>query len=243
MENGILKLLSKKQFSLNNKKVSILGDSISTLEGWNPSGYNVFYKDEICFESDVYNYFDTWWGQVIDYFNCTLLANNSWSGSRVTKLPARAELFPSGCSSERINELSSANEKPDIIFIALGDNDWANGAKLHKCHIPEESFADAYQIMLQKIKKAYPKAQIYCFNLFTTFIPNRPTFVFPKIYQGNNIEDYNMLIAKLASKNKCRLVDIYSRRISISTIDGSHPDKEGMTVLARIITRELMNIS
>lgn len=243
MKRGILNLFPKKQFSLENKRVSILGDSISTLEGWNPEGYNVFYKDEICFESDVYNYSDTWWGQVIDYFSCTLLANNSWSGSRVAKLPFRTELFPSGCSSERINGLSKANENPDIIFIALGDNDWANGSKLHKCSIPEESFEDAYQIMLQKIKKAYPKAQIYCFNLFTTFIPNRPTFVFPKIYQGNNIIDYNRLIAKLASKNKCRLVDIYSRRISISTIDGSHPDKEGMTVLARIITRELMNLS
>ena len=94
--------------------------------------------------------------------------------------------------------------------------------------------------MLQKIKKTYPKAKIYCFNLFTTYIPNRPTFVFPKIYHGNNIEDYNRVIAKLAEKNKCQLVDIYSQGINISTIDGSHPDKEGMTVLARIITRELM---
>lgn len=240
MGNGIIKLLSKKQFSINNKRVSILGDSISTLEGWNPIGYNVFYKNEICFESDVCNYSDTWWGQVIEYFNCSILTNNSWSGSRVTKLSTRNELFPSGCSSERINGLSNGNEKPDIIFIALGDNDWANGAKLHKCHIPEESFSEAYQIILQKIKKTYPKAKIYCFNLFTTYIPNRPTFVFPKIYHGNNIEDYNRVIAKLAEKNKCQLVDIYSQGINISTIDGSHPDKEGMTVLARIITRELM---
>ena len=240
MGNGIIKLLSKKQFSIKNKRVSILGDSISTLEGWNPIGYNMFYKNEICYESDVYNSSDTWLGQVIEYFNCSILANNSWSGSRVTKLPTRNELFPSGCSSERINGLSNGNEKPDIIFIALGDNDWANGAKLHKCHIPEEGFSEAYQIMLQKIKKTYPKAKIYCFNLFTTYIPNRPTFVFPKIYHGNNIEDYNRVIAKLAEKNKCQLVDIYSQGINISTIDGSHPDKEGMTVLARIIIRELM---
>lgn len=93
--------------------------------------------------------------------------------------------------------------------------------------------------MLNKIKNAYPKAKIYCLNLFTTFIPNRPTFVFPKIYQGNNIEDYNRMIAKLAQKNKCQLVDIYSKNISISTIDGSHPDKEGMAVLAQIIIGEI----
>ena len=239
MKRGLFYFLPQKQFSLENKKVSILGDSISTLDGWNPMGYNVFYKDEICFEADIYNYSDTWWGQVIDYFHCTLLANNSWSGSRVTKLPSRTELFPSGCSSERINGLTIGNETPDIVFVALGDNDWANGAKLYKCSVPEESFTDAYQIMLNKIKNAYPKAKIYCLNLFTTFIPNRPTFVFPKIYQGNNIEDYNRMIAKLAQKNKCQLVDIYSKNISISTIDGSHPDKEGMAVLAHIIIGEI----
>ena len=78
MKRGLFNFLPKKQFSLENKKVSILGDSISTLDGWNPMGYNVFYKDGICFEADIYNYSDTWWGQVIDYFHCTLLANNSW---------------------------------------------------------------------------------------------------------------------------------------------------------------------
>lgn len=123
MKIGLFNFLPKKQFSLENKKVSILGDSISTLDGWNPMGYNVFYKDGICFEADIYNYSDTWWGQVIDYFHCTLLANNSWSGSRVTKLPSRTELFPSGCSSERINGLTIGNETPDIVFVALGDND------------------------------------------------------------------------------------------------------------------------
>ena len=35
------------------KKISILGDSISTLEGYNPRNYKVFYAGDTCKRSGV----------------------------------------------------------------------------------------------------------------------------------------------------------------------------------------------
>ena len=69
------------------KKFSILADSISTFKGCNPEGYNVFYDGEKIAETGVATAEDTWWSKVISYFGGTLLVNNSWSGSRVTRLP------------------------------------------------------------------------------------------------------------------------------------------------------------
>ena len=87
--------MNKQVFSSEKaKKVSILGDSLSTLDGWNPAGYKLFYQGGNCEKSGVREYQDTWWGKLIDYLGGELLANNSWSGSRVTKLPDREQLFP-----------------------------------------------------------------------------------------------------------------------------------------------------
>lgn len=39
---------------MNKKtKFSILGDSISTLEGYNPNGYKVFYTKEMCEKANI----------------------------------------------------------------------------------------------------------------------------------------------------------------------------------------------
>ena len=99
------------------KEFSVLGDSISTLEGYNPRGYNVFYTGENCVKSGVMQMEDTWWDKVIGFFGGELLVNNSWSGSRVTKLPSSTTLFPSGCSDERTSALHINDVKPDVIIV------------------------------------------------------------------------------------------------------------------------------
>lgn len=109
------------------KQFSILGDSISTLAGYNPKDYKVFYADENCEKSGVKEMQDTWWGRVIDFFGGELLVNNSWSGCRVTRLEYNGPLFPSGCSDERTAALHISDVKSDVILVYLGTNDWANG--------------------------------------------------------------------------------------------------------------------
>lgn len=41
------------------KEFSVLGDSISTLEGYNPRGYKVFYNRDNCVKSGVMQMEDT----------------------------------------------------------------------------------------------------------------------------------------------------------------------------------------
>lgn len=147
------------------KKFSILGDSISTLAGYNPKGYKVFFDGESCEKSGVEKMQDTWWGKVIDFFGGELLVNNSWSGSRVTRLPNNDNLFPSGCSDERTGGLHINGVKPDVIIVYLGTNDWAFGAELDGTRLLIDKsnmqyFAAAYETMLEKTKTNYPNAEI-----------------------------------------------------------------------------------
>lgn len=65
------------------KTFSILGDSISTFDGWNPPGFDVFYSDERLEKTGVTHVEQTWWHLLIDHFDGTLLKNGSFSGSLV----------------------------------------------------------------------------------------------------------------------------------------------------------------
>lgn len=224
------------------KQFSILGDSISTLARYNPKGYKVFYDDENCEKSGVKEMQDTWWGKVIDFFGGELLVNNSWSGSRITRLSNSENLFPSGCSDERTGKLHINNVKPDVIIIYLGTNDWAFGAELDgtrllTAELNMQYFTAAYETMLKKIKTNYPNAEIWCCTLNTTFMSSNPSFNFPYKYGGTHIEEYNKIIKNTADINNCKIIDLYSYHIPYDSIDGSHPNADGMNTLASLMIR------
>lgn len=226
------------------KKFSILGDSISTLAGYNPKGYKVFYDDENCEKSGVKEMQDTWWGKVIDFFGGELLVNNSWSGSRVTRLPNNENLFPSGCSDERTGKLHINNVTPDVVIVYIGTNDWAFGAELDGTRLLTDElnmqyFAAAYETMLEKIKTNYPNAEIWCCTLNTTVMSLNQFFKFPYEYGGMHIEEYNQIIKNTADMYNCKVIDLYSYHIPYDSIDGSHPNADGMNTLATLMIREI----
>lgn len=247
-----------KSWQLENryfgKQFSILGDSISTLDGYNPKGYKVFYMDDNCVKSDVIEVEDTWWDKVIGFFGGELLVNNSWSGSRVTKLEYNEQLFPSGCSDERTSALHINDVRPDVILVYLGTNDWANGVPTLKYWensgdyenwlgtmlLPNEKCFDvAYEQMLTKLRANYPNTEIFCCTLCETFISKRPDFKFPHKYAGTHIEEYNEIIRNIVRRNGCRLIDLYSYKIAYDSIDGSHPTSDGMNTLATLMIRSM----
>lgn len=235
----------KKNNKYYKKQFSIFGDSVSTLAGYNPKGYKVFYDSENCEKSGVKEMGDTWWGKVIDFFGGELLVNNSWSGSRVTRLPNSNTPFPSGCSEKRTSSLHINNVNPDVIIIYLGFNDWANGVHIYsnETHVLEffsdEYFIEAYEIMIIKLKENYPKAEIWCCTLNTTYMSSNPSFSFPGKYRGIHIEEYNNQIKQLAKTYGCKLIDLYSNQVPYDSIDGSHPNKYGMNTLATLIVKEI----
>lgn len=236
------------------KKFSILGDSISTLDGYNPIGYHLFYTGEICEKTGVHEMKDTWWRKVIDYFGGELLANNSWSGSRVSMMPGGTpeKLFPSGCSDERTAGLHLGQDQPEVIMIYLGTNDWANGVLVDDCSaefpLPEatvelfKSFEGAYVEMLRKVKRNYPSAEVWCCTLCETIIPGKPAFKFPHAYAGIHIERYNGVIRNAAKNFGCKLIDLFSFHTPYASLDGTHPTAEGMATIASMILKEIEKV-
>ena len=227
------------------KQFSALGDSISTLDGFNPKGYKVFYSGDNCAKSGVSDARDTWWDKVIGFFGGELLVNNSWSGSRVTKLRDKEQLFPSGCSDERTAALHINDVVPDVILVYLGTNDWAFGAKTgNETRILDEDnnelFDEAYDNMLKKLKINYPESEIFCCTLCETFISKRPDFKFPHKYAGTHIEEYNEIIREVVRRNGCRLIDLYSYKMAYDSIDGSHPTNDGMNTIAILMIRGMI---
>ena len=72
------------QTDYKSKYFSILGDSISTLAGYNPQGYEVFYKWDKMLQAGIFEAKDTWWGKVIDELGGKLLINANIRRARLS---------------------------------------------------------------------------------------------------------------------------------------------------------------
>lgn len=109
------------------RMVSVLGDSISTYEGYNPRGYAVYYDREKQYKNGMNSVYDTWWAKVNQRLRAYLCVNNSYSGSRVTGTG-----FPAACCEDRLAYLRTDTYSPDIILIYMGFNDFGNGVKIKR---------------------------------------------------------------------------------------------------------------
>ena len=223
------------------KRFSVLGDSVSTLEGFNPRGSRVFYDESRRESSGIWEMGDTWWGKVIDFFGGELLVNDSWSGSRVTRPADAQEQFPSGCSERRTGNLHEDEVQPDVILIWLGWNDWAYGAPTEpQDQMPGDTcFSLAYSLMLSRLKKNYPQAEIWCCTLPKSCMVSDPAMVFPESYGGISIREYNHQIANAALASGCCLADLFAQEVPFDTLDGSHPTAGGMDTLAMLMIRQM----
>lgn len=233
---------NKSEVSAMGKYLSVLGDSVSTLEGYNPEGCKVFYTKENCALAGIDSPEDTWWGMLAAYLGCELLVNHSVSGSRVTKLPDRDTLAPSGCCDGRTSALHKQGTMPDIIIVYLGTNDWYNGVSLEHKHgiqrLLDQSFTYAYNNMLSKLKSNYPLSEIWCCTLCPSDVKNSDG-EFPFEKAGIHMQAYCDLIKSIAAERGCKVLDLFSHNIFYSTVDGYHPDSEGMKTLCDIMIAEL----
>lgn len=223
------------------KSVSVLGDSISTFSGWNPKGYAVYYTEPVQALNGLQSAADTWWAIVLDKLNAELCVNNSYSGSWVS-----GSLFPSGVSDERLKNLRD-ERVPDIILIYLGMNDYANGVpSLHNSSSGVRDtvyyFEDAYDVMLEKIRKYYPDTTVVCSTLLRPFLKRDETQHFPEAYRGVLFEDYNTAIRTAAGRHGCLLADNGSFNERYETLDGLHPTSAGHRTLARLWIRSLLDL-
>lgn len=222
----------------NKRKFSVLGDSISTLDGYSVPGDAAFYEGENRLIANVFLPEDTWWGRVIDALGGQLLVNNSISGSMVTR--HRDCMTASYSSSdERTSSLGVDGCKPDVIMIFMGTNDWGWGVKPKPENDSESNdisiFSVAYLSMLNKLRANYPESEIWCCTLPVSTCKRREGFAFPYRYGTRHIDEYCEVIRDCAQKTGSRLIDLYRFGTPYDTIDGFHPNSDGMITLAEAV--------
>jgi lysophospholipase L1-like esterase len=237
--------------SFKGKKVSVLGDSISTFEGYIPLDYRVFYPKY----GGIERVEDTWWMQVISDTHAHFCADASYSGSTVCGQSEDMITGRAGTSSRRISDLTAADgSKPDIVIIYMGVNDllrdYPIGDNDGTRPVDEgevADFSDAYTLLIDKIHAAYPKAQICCVTFHEICRrKGRPAVEYSFMNErGYSSRQYNDAIRTIAANKGLPVFDVYhGSGINIFnaqrlTIDGTHPNRRGARKIAGCILREL----
>ena len=112
-------------------KISVLGDGISSFEGYVPrqaSFYSPSYVSYSGFDSPE----GTWWMQLTKLLGGEFLANNAYAGSHVSYAG-----HYSACLPRRIRSLATEDASPDIILVYAGINDVAHSSgTTARCWIP-----------------------------------------------------------------------------------------------------------
>lgn len=224
-------------------RLSILGDSISTFEGWIPEGYSCYFP----MDGDVVEVEQTWWQMVLKDTGMELCVNGSSSGSTCTGDSTSTDDCRYGCSDCRIGDLIGGNGCfPDVIIVYMGTNDVMKSVPLGDNDGTQaveegviENFSDAYCLMLDKLIASYPNAEIYCCNLppMGNWGPaSGPTF--KKFVNSLELssEDYGERIEMIAAAKGCRIVDLKNCGITMENLewyvsDGVHMNPEGMKLI------------
>lgn len=205
---------------MQTKTLSILGDSISTYRDvsndknarYSTWGNPYFYKDPFPLEK-------TYFMRVMDALGYSLCVNNSWSGGN---LSGEAEFagVNRACALARDD-----GTVPDLVLVFMGINDLGR-------RVPASVFGDAYRQTLRTIAQCYPGAQVCCVTL-----PDRDFRITAQTMQFN--EQITRAVEQmgagffLADLFPCPALkdDAYYD----NTVDGLHPDEDGMRIIADVI--------
>lgn len=217
------------------KYFSVLGDSLSTLCGYQPSGYPAFYGDADGGANGVTAPCDIWWGQLITGLGGKLLMNNSFSGSMVCRHPD-CVTSSFACSDARTAGLSAGGILPDVILVLMGLNDCGYGMKLYPESKEEQHdlsvFSVAYRIMLKKLRENYPAAEIFCLTL--------PLNVGATEARAARLAAYNAGIEACATACGCRSIPL-GHLAEYETDDGLHPTARGMQTISAAVLKNMQN--
>ena len=218
--------------------LSILGDSISTYDGWIMEGAAIFYP----FYGDLTDVSQTWWMRLLDDTGMELCANDSSSGSTCVGDSLDVGDPKYGCSSYRLSFLTGKQGKmPDVIIVYMGTNDFLKGIPIGDndgTQLVEEGdveyFSDAYCLILDKLASEYPAAEIYCCTL-PPIGDGGDDMVYEDFVNklGLTSRDYAERIETIADSKGLSVIDLSNCGMKLSdlnemTIDGVHFTNMGM---------------
>ena len=221
---------------LSGKRLSILGDSISTYAGYIPDGYATYYST-----SNLASVDDTWWKKLIDATGMELCVNNSYSGTRVAVTSWLGDY--AGCLFSRNMALHNGETIPDVIIVAMGCNDYNNEIAVGSysptqgVEFDTSKFTDAYAQTLYYITKKYPSARVFCATCAASE-KNAGTDG-PEINgNGLSFSEFNGYIRDIAAVFNCGVIDfeqcgITHENLSYVMQDGiQHPNAYGHSLMA-----------
>lgn len=200
--------------------ISVLGDSISTFQGYTPPS-GVYYAPTFGSVTGVGSAADCWWMKVIHALGGALLCNDSWSGSTVS---VQGGAIPA-CSPSRIRRLSRDGLTPDQVLIYTGLNDVER-------RVPPEVFGADYRSMLRCLAETYPKARVTCGTLLAGYLGDSPFRQFA--YFQARLEEYNQTIRAAAAAQGYAVADMAALGKEYASMDGLHPNGQGMEQLAAL---------
>ena len=240
--------------ALRGKKVSILGDSISTYPGYvTPASNPVFYpsgnNSPAC---DVESVEDMWWKILLNKSGMVLGANNSYSGRTLKASATTANV-----------EALGANGDPDIILVYLGTND-ANqqitlgtldtsvpfnvnssevsgnetlGTNLTRSQVEalgNSTFYESVRTLIIRLQWYYPAAKIVFilvgFGSYARFFANNP-------YRQATIECCELHGVEYIDTRKAGL---HMPRLTKYTFQRVHPNKAGMSLIGEYVYNKLV---
>ena len=239
--NTIKKTIHKNVYG---KKLSVMGDSISTFNGKIPSGNAYQYPN-----GDVTTFNDTWVGQLLTETGMSLEKLESFAGSRVTTTGSLAD-GSHFVDDKRLNNLGN----PDVIIVYGGTNDLFQTNPPEVGEIPnyfttplntfdKSKFASAYLYLLMKLKEKYPDAKIYCCNI-TDYTRDIPTAYWENA-NGMSKQKMGEIISKCCDIVGATYIDLMKNGMTwynyskYSYDNNLHPNKLGMKLIADYIAKNL----
>lgn len=158
-----------KEELVEKLKVSIIGDSYSTFEGWsnvdlsgNGNGFAVYYP-----ALDVTSVQRTWWYMLCQKPEFEFEANNSYSGSVICNTWYGGGDVTGDNRSFITRAGKSYNGNPDIILILGGTNDSWAGSPIGDYVYEDWTYDDllcfrpGFAKLLATLQETYPDAKIY----------------------------------------------------------------------------------
>ena len=244
------------QNQLEGKTISILGASISTYadtsNGSAADNTNSTIRNNVKYYPNTtipdVTLDDTWWMQVTKDLGLRLLVNNAWSGSAILlERSGTVGAYVDRCVQLHDNTGDNAGEEPDIICIQMGFNDFSYGKDtLGTADIDYDALitADGYgtptttmeatAIMLDKMVKRYPNAEIYMFNHFKR--------IGQSASETTLMENLNASIATVCARYDVTVVDLYTALTDPGHIgDGRvHPNRLGMDTISEAVKEAII---
>lgn len=241
--------IAEEKIVLEGLGLSIFGDSISTYDGYIPTGFNVFYP----LSGELTDVSQTWWMQLLDDTGMELCANDSSAGSTCVGDSLRIDNPQYGCSGLRTSLLNGEQGRmPDVIIIYMGTNDLLEDISLGDndgTSLVEEgmieNFSDAYSLILDKLISDYPIATVYCCTLppIGDWGIAQPFETYTN-HLGLTAEDYSERIRVIAENKGVSVIELSDCGIEIDnlsemTTDGVHFNIKGMECIAQAMLNGL----